>query len=350
MTRLPSHRAQIEPLQPGVPRVLWSVMIPTFNCNQYLQTTLEGVLAQDPGPEVMHIEVVDDFSTDDPAAIVASMGRGRVSYFRQPGNMGITRNFATCLNRAHGRLVHLLHGDDCARPGFYARMSRLFELHPELGAAFCRHVFIDEHGRELATSALELGSSGVLPDALERLAVEQRIMTPSMVVRREVYERLGGFDDRLPCSEDWEMWVRIAAHYPVGFEPEPLAAYRMHPNSNTGPEYAQRRQHALYARGHRHVQGISSAGQRPRHRASGARDLRDVGGRICARAIAPTGLVGRHRAGTRGAAVPVFSASTGGDPAGLYLELSIAGTGRENQGRIDWLWRGRAAILPAGPA
>ncbi len=82
--------------------------------------------------------------------------------------------------------------------------------------------------------ALELGSSGVLPDALERLAVEQRIMTPSMVVRREVYERLGGFDDRLPCSEDWEMWVRIAAHYPVGFEPEPLAAYRMHPNSNTG--------------------------------------------------------------------------------------------------------------------
>ena len=234
MTRLPSHRAQIEPLQPGVPRVLWSVMIPTFNCNQYLQTTLEGVLAQDPGPEVMHIEVVDDFSTDDPAAIVASMGRGRVSYFRQPGNMGITRNFATCLNRAHGRLVHLLHGDDCARPGFYARMSRLFELHPELGAAFCRHVFIDEHGRELATSALELGSSGVLPDALERLAVEQRIMTPSMVVRREVYERLGGFDDRLPCSEDWEMWVRIAAHYPVGFEPEPLAAYRMHPNSNTG--------------------------------------------------------------------------------------------------------------------
>jgi hypothetical protein len=67
-----------------------------------------------------------------------------------------------------------------------------------------------------------------------RLASEQRIMTPSIVVRREAYERLGGFDCRLQCSEDWEMWVRIAAHYPVWYEVEPLASYRMHSDSNTG--------------------------------------------------------------------------------------------------------------------
>ena len=59
-------------------------------------------------------------------------------------------------------------------------------------------------------------------------------MTPSIVVRRDVYEALGGFDDRLRCSEDWEMWVRIAARYPVWYETEPLALYRMHANSNTG--------------------------------------------------------------------------------------------------------------------
>lgn len=59
-------------------------------------------------------------------------------------------------------------------------------------------------------------------------------MTPSIVVRREVYETLGGFDDRLRCSEDWEMWVRIASRYPVWYETEPLALYRMHANSNTG--------------------------------------------------------------------------------------------------------------------
>ncbi len=229
-----SHRAHIAPVAPGVPRTLWSVMIPTFNCNQLLRTTLESVLAQAPGPEVMQIEVVDDHSADDPAPIVAALGRGRVAYSRQPRNVGITKNFATCLSLARGRLVHLLHGDDCVRTGFYEQMSRLFEQQPTIGAAFCQHIFIDGHGRELAMSAQEQNFSGVLPDALERLALEQRIMTPSMVVRRDVYERLGAFDDRLPCSEDWEMWVRIAAHYPIGFEPAPLAAYRMHADSNTG--------------------------------------------------------------------------------------------------------------------
>jgi hypothetical protein len=73
-----------------------------------------------------------------------------------------------------------------------------------------------------------------MPDALARLATEQRIMTPSIVVRRGVYESLGGFDRRLKCSEDWEMWVRIAAAYPIWYEPEPLALYRMHEKSNTG--------------------------------------------------------------------------------------------------------------------
>jgi hypothetical protein len=50
-----------------------------------------------------------------------------------------------------------------------------------------------------------------------------------------VYERLGGFDRRLAaCGEDWEMWVRIAASYPVWYLTEPLAAYRVSPHSLTG--------------------------------------------------------------------------------------------------------------------
>ena len=59
-------------------------------------------------------------------------------------------------------------------------------------------------------------------------------MTPCIVVRRSVYEELGGFDDRLACAEDWEMWVRLAARFPVYYEERPLACYRLHDDSNTG--------------------------------------------------------------------------------------------------------------------
>jgi hypothetical protein len=86
----------------------------------------------------------------------------------------------------------------------------------------------------MSISPLEQRARGLLNDCLLHLAVEQRIMTPSIVVRRDVYERLGGFDRRLICAEDWEMWVRIAADYPIAYETEPLALYRMHNDSNTG--------------------------------------------------------------------------------------------------------------------
>lgn len=223
------HRASIPPVPAGTPRPLWSVMIPTYNCADYLRETLSSVLAQDPGPEHMQIEVVDDHSTeDDPKAVVTELGKDRVGFYRQPENVGFIRNFEACLKRARGRLVHLLHGDDYVRDGFYRRLQAAFEEHPDVGAAFCRHIYMDEQGHWQSLSPLERSDRGILEDWLPKIASGQRIATPSVVVRRAVYETLGGFDRRMFCAgEDWEMWVRIAAHYPVWFEPEPLAVYRM---------------------------------------------------------------------------------------------------------------------------
>jgi len=228
------YHPPILPVADGEHRPLWSVMIRTYNCAKYLRETLGSVLAQDPGGEVMQIEVIDDCSTDNPAAVVEELGRGRVVFYQQKENVGHIRNFATCLVRTRGKLIHLLHGDDCVRDGFYRQMQQAFETRPDIGAAFCRHIFMDEEGHWQSISELEQQSSGILHNWLERLALEQRIMTPSIVVRRDAYEQLGSFDSRLICSEDWEMWVRIAAHYPIWYEVEPLAAYRMHLNSNTG--------------------------------------------------------------------------------------------------------------------
>jgi glycosyltransferase involved in cell wall biosynthesis len=218
----------------GTKRPRWSVMIPTYNCAGFLRETLASVLAQDAGPDAMQIEVVDDASSDDPAAVVEELGAGRVGFFRQPVNKGQIANLATCVERARGEVVHLLHGDDLVLPGFYQALERGFASNPEVGAAFCRWKTVDGEGRDLATAEPEQESAGVLPDALGLLASEQRIVTPAIAVRRSVWERLGGFDSRLRCAEDWEMWVRIAAQYPIWYEPTLLAAYRRHDESNTG--------------------------------------------------------------------------------------------------------------------
>ncbi len=222
----------VPPVPEGASRQTWSVMIPTYDCAQYLGETLASVLEQDPGPERMQVQVVDDHSSDDPEAVVRAVGGDRVEFFRQPRNVGHVRNFDTCLARSRGRLVHLLHGDDRVRPGFYETMQRPFELHPEIGAAFCRHIFMDEDGQWTNPTRIERPSPGIWSDALARIATGQPLQPPAAVVRREVYEQLGGFDRRFPtCGEDWEMWVRIASRYPVWYDPAPLAEYRVHPKS-----------------------------------------------------------------------------------------------------------------------
>lgn len=229
------YRALIPPVPDTVARPLWSVMIPTFNCGRYLSDALSSVLRQAPSADVMQIEVIDDHSLcDDPETVVAKIGEGRVGFFRQAANVGHTKNFETCLKCSRGLLIHLLHGDDYVLDGFYAIMEAAFQAVPDLGAAFCRTMLINDEGQQKDLTSLLRDTPGLLPDAVAVLASEQHIMTPSIVVRRAVYEKLGGFDERLMCAEDWEMWVRIAAHYPIWFEPRPLAAYRMHEKSNTG--------------------------------------------------------------------------------------------------------------------
>jgi glycosyltransferase involved in cell wall biosynthesis len=233
MTRIPESPPQIAPLPITANRPLFSVMIPSYNCSNYLVETLHSVLQQDLGEALMQIEVVDDCSTDtDVEALVKKIGKGRVRYFRQPKNVGSLRNFETCINRSNGSLIHLLHGDDRVKPGFYAKMNQLFVTFPEAGAAFCRYNFINGKGEAELEWVKEEEEDCILPNWLLRIGEMQRVQYASIVVKREVYEKIGSFYG-MSYAEDWEMWVRIARFYPVAYTPELLAEYRTHSQSLT---------------------------------------------------------------------------------------------------------------------
>lgn len=228
---------KIFPVEKGIERPLWSVMIPAYNRCDLLAETLRSVLAQDPGEHIMQIEVVDDGSSDMQIEnIVNEVGCGRIKYYRQERNVGSVKNFELCLSRAKGYLVHLLHSDDIALEGYYKKMQDLLSLYPEAGAAICRYRFIDANGKVLINSDEEMPVEGILQNWLEELAVKQRIQYCSITVRRRVYEHLGGFYGA-NYGEDWEMWLRIACNYPVIYTPNILAAYRMHFDSISGASY-----------------------------------------------------------------------------------------------------------------
>lgn len=229
--RIPSIPPTITPIREEESRPLWSVMIPTYNCEKYLKQTLESVLAQDPGMQYMQIEVVDDASTEEGIEqLVAAIGKGRIGFYRQPSNRGSLRNFETCINRARGKWIHILHGDDFVAKGFYKEIETLFNRFPEAGAAYTGFSQVDAKGNFLYPHDPVLSEPGIIPDWLSIIAKGQKIQPPAIVVKRSVYEHLGSFF-AVHYGEDWEMWVRIAAHYPVAHSPEKLAYYRVHPTN-----------------------------------------------------------------------------------------------------------------------
>jgi glycosyltransferase involved in cell wall biosynthesis len=207
-------------------------MIPVYNRVTYLERTLRSVLSQDPGAEEMQIGVLDDASSlGDPEALVRRVGGERVDFVRQPRRLGGSANWNSCIERSLGEWVHILHSDDVVFPGFYARLKSALEGRDDVGAAFCRYAFIDENEGWGGISQLERPTPGILAGFIYKISVAQRIQCPSIVVRRSVYEKLGGFRTDLSYAADWEMWVRVAAHSPVWYEPATLAAFRVHSTS-----------------------------------------------------------------------------------------------------------------------
>ena len=130
--------------------------------------------------------------------------------------------------------MHILHDDDFVETGFYTALRTGIETNNSVGAAFCRTIFINgDNASSGEITRLERENPGVIDNWLERIAISCRLQMPSIVVKREVYEQLGGFSSLVGSTFDWEMWKRIAVSSPFWFEPQPLAYLRQHSRSES---------------------------------------------------------------------------------------------------------------------
>jgi glycosyltransferase involved in cell wall biosynthesis len=223
----------IVPVPEGVRRPLWSVMIPTYNSHQYLRRTLQSVLALDPGPERMEIEVVDHCSTEgDPEALVREECGGRVAFYRRPKNEGPIANFNACIERSRGHLIHILHDDDYVLPGFYAEIERLAEQHSDAALLATRCFLVDENEIIMGVTERirELEESG---RSAESLYYDTSMLFPGVVIRRRFYETHGGYMPSLVHAADREMWARAVSWGGGVISSSVMACYRVSASNET---------------------------------------------------------------------------------------------------------------------
>jgi len=225
----------VAPVRDAGRRPRFSVMVPTCEPDDKLVAALDSVLRQAPGPDRMQITVVDDASHGvDVQRLIRTIDRsGRIEFAANGRRLGLSGNWNRAIDLARGDLVHLLHQDDAVHAGFYTRIDRGFQAAPHIGMAFCRTRIIDDDDRLIKRTSRQRWLAGVLAHWLPRIAERQRVQTPAAVVARGTYEMLGGYRPELCHAVDWEMWVRIAAHYDVWYEPRTLATYRRHVANET---------------------------------------------------------------------------------------------------------------------
>lgn len=227
----------IDPVPVGVERPFWSVMVPTLNRADYLERCLKSVLDQGIGPNEMQIEVVDNCSTvGDTEALVERIGGGRIEFYRQPQRVIPNDQGTTCMRRARGLWVHVLHDDDMVMPGFYQAYRQFIEKHPEVTLVHNRPVTIDEHDDwKWLFSTPGMNRTGIVENAKFELVRNCFIVTPSAAVARQAFEEVGGVYGGLAYLADWELWMRIATTGAIGYIHQPYFLYRQyHAGSESG--------------------------------------------------------------------------------------------------------------------
>jgi glycosyltransferase involved in cell wall biosynthesis len=205
---------------------LVSAIIPTYNYARFLPRAIESVLAQSYAP--LECLVVDDGSTDDTPGVLERY-RGRIRSVRQEHRSpAAARNRG--LRETTGELVAFLDADDWWDPPKIERQVEYLTRHPEVAAAGCGVRVVGAEGEPLHTS-MEPEPSTSCKENLRAIATRRLWVGGSMsgaVVRRRVLEEVGGLDEALTASEDRDLWLRIAAAYPIANLQEVLATLCWH--------------------------------------------------------------------------------------------------------------------------
>ncbi|MBE2212560.1 MAG: glycosyltransferase [Opitutaceae bacterium] len=185
-----------------------SVVMPVWNAAETVAAAVASVRAQTLAP--WELIVVDDGSDDATADAVeqASVGDARIRLLRR-GHAGIVAALSAGLSDARAPLIARMDADDVMHPDRLAAQIALLDARPEVGVASCRVEFGGDRAASRGYAVhVDWINSLVEPDEIARARfVESPIAHPSVMFRREVIDRHGGYAEG-PFPEDFELWLR----------------------------------------------------------------------------------------------------------------------------------------------
>lgn len=209
-----------------------TVIIPTHNRERLLRLAIESVSKQTLLPS--EVIVVDDGSTDQTRELIESLSKRspfKLTYlYKENAGPSAARNAGLALCKTPW-VAFLDSDDEWHSEKLQLQMEAARAANdPKLGLVFCRFELIDEQGQSLpGTCDFDPTIRG---DVFSRLLHGNKVAGSgsAVLIRKECFDRVGGFDERLQAAEDWDMWLRIAREYHLTYADRTLTRIRRHPD------------------------------------------------------------------------------------------------------------------------
>lgn len=197
---------------------LVTVIAIAYNHEAYIKEALESLWAQD--YEALQVIVMDDASKDNSQQLIQELinEREAVTFIGHDTNRGYTSTFNEGLSMARGEFVIDFALDDVMLPGFIAKSVEALQTAGEAyGVVFSDADYIDEHSKVTGNHYQGLKEKGMIDqmpedDIFEMVLKRYFICTPTMVIRKSVLDRIGGYDEQL-AYEDFDFWVRSSRYF-----------------------------------------------------------------------------------------------------------------------------------------
>jgi glycosyltransferase involved in cell wall biosynthesis len=205
----------------GVPAV--SVLMSARDAAPWVRHAVESVLGQTAAD--LELIVIDDGSSDDTPAVLASIADPRLRVERQPA-AGLAASLNRAARLARAPLLARLDADDLAMPERLARQRAFLAAHPDVGLLGTGATEADAGGRAVARVTPPAGDAAIRRALISR----NPFVHSSVVVRRPVFERAGGYDERVRVAQDYDLWMRVSVLTRMANLPEALVVRRLRPH------------------------------------------------------------------------------------------------------------------------
>ena len=206
-----------------------SVVIASYQHAKFVRQSIESVLSQ--SFDDLEVLVTDDGSIDGTADIVRGMLDPRIKLNVFPENRGACVAMNDAIDRSTGDYVAVLNSDDYMLPGRLEKQIHVLDQRRDLAALFALPEIVDERGARLddhpLTRIFEAKTQSRQQWLRHFFFHGNALCHPTLMIRRECYAELGGYDPRLAQLPDLDMWIRLARRFEFDLLPAHVSAFRV---------------------------------------------------------------------------------------------------------------------------